>query len=154
MSRKGSIIVSSDIMATIRHGKSSITMTKHQEQEEAAARVASEQYRHYTGSSLDQIRASRLRLMHHMKCPQQFDSFNNMSSSETKLATKDYLLLASEFAKKEHVGIETMFNWIKADIESILKMENKRNQVLEAIQSAFFENNKIAVALVDNMVKN
>jgi hypothetical protein len=69
------------------------------------------------------------------------------------MAIKDYLLLAYEFAKKEHVGIKTMLNWTNTDIESILKMEDKRNQVLEAIQSAFFKDNDLAIALIDNMVK-
>jgi len=153
MSRGGHIIVSPEVVATIRQSKSSITMTKYQEQEEAADRVTSEEYRRYTGVPLDQIRAARLRLVHHMKCPQQFDSFGNMSSSELKLAMKDYIILASGFAKKEHVGVETMLDWTRADIESILRMENKRNQVLEVIQSAVEEENQLAIALVDSMVK-
>jgi glycosyltransferase involved in cell wall biosynthesis len=140
----GDIIVIPEVTATIRHRYNSITKTRYEEQEDAASRVTSDMYHHYTGSYLEHSRARRLRLMQHMKCSEQFKSFDLMSESDLRTGMQDYFDLASSFHEKEAPDRKLLLGEIKNDIGFVISSETHRTEALGMLRSIASCGNELA----------
>lgn len=123
MSRVGKIAVVTEPLADIRIHDSAITSEKRDEQDDAAAAITAEQFKHHTGREIAKGEARNLRLIHHLKDKIQFDQYFDMSDSEIKCALSMYIELLEKFKGPEKIAEE-----VEKDMRSIMDTE-KGNSV-------------------------
>jgi glycosyltransferase involved in cell wall biosynthesis len=134
ISRMGDIAVLPEIVSTIRSRASSITSTKHEQQERMADRVAAEQYERYTGARMRADEARHLRMIHHMKSPEQFKVFENMTAYEFSSAVERYCRLAEAFRKKESPDEEAFVRELGHDIRSLMGVPSRRRDAAKSVR--------------------
>ena len=120
MARESEIRVIPEILATIKSRPSSITSTKHEDQEVMADRVTAEQYEFYTGVRINERESRNLRMVYYLKSSEQFDVFNAINSHEFSSAVERYCRLAEAFARKESPDQESFLGEIGNDVKSLM----------------------------------
>jgi hypothetical protein len=139
ISRAGDVAVATEILATIRSRTESITSTRHNEQEEAADRVAAEQFRHYTGRTIAARQARCLRMIQHLKSPGQMRFFERMGDGDLADAASNYCAVAEAFARKEEPDRDSFLADIGIDIASAVGNQTIGHKALRAFDKALRE---------------
>jgi len=133
ISRIGDIVVVPEVLTTVRNSPSSITSTKHEEQEIMADRVSAEQYEHYTGARMTPVQSRHLRMIHHMKSPEQFRVFDNMTPYDFRQAVERYCRLAEAFHRKEKPDTEEFMRDLGHDISSLMSNTSRMEDAAKSI---------------------
>lgn len=136
MSRMGDIRVIHETLTTIKFRRDSITSTRYEEQEAAADRVAAEQWEHYTGKPMGRRDARCLRLVQHMKSPEQFKEMERIGRDEFLDAIANYCRLAVAFQEREGADKERLLVEIGNDIKSLLGNPDRKSQTMEGLKIA------------------
>ena len=156
IARVGDIVTLGSVVATIRERSDSVTNTKHAEQELAADKIAAEQWRFYTGSTMNHHEARCLRMIQHMKSSEQFNVFNEMGQEDFEQAVFNYCLLADGFMDKERPELDAFMIEVGNDIRPLLADGSKKEQSLAALGRArsSLGNTSIQEHIEMNFVKN
>lgn len=112
----GDIVSTLDVLTTIKERRSSITSTKHNEQEAAADKIAAKMFMRYTDRTISERESRHVRMLHHLKNAEQVRVFEGMSEAELNSAARNYIALAAGFAKKESPEMEAFLTEIKHDL--------------------------------------
>lgn len=155
ISRLGEIRVVPEIICTVRRRSNSITATRHEDQERMADKVARSQYEYYTDKKMMADRQARvLRLLHHLKSPEQFKTMENISPFEFCLGLEMYFRMAECFSKKETPDMEKMESEMTIDIKSLLANEERRSDTKICLESLaeFFGDNSLAKKIRNKLV--
>lgn len=134
MARMGDVLVLPEVISTIRNRSTSITSTKHEEQESMADRVCVGQYEHYTGARIRPDEARHLRMIHHMKSPEQFKVFNNMTPYELSTAVERYCRLAETFFNREKPNKDDFMREIGHDMRSIMSTPGRDHDATKSVK--------------------
>lgn len=134
MARVGDILVLPEVVSTIRSRPTSITSTKHEEQENMADRVCVEQYEYYTGIRIRPDEARHLRMVQHMKSSEQFKVFENMTSYEFSTAVERYCRLAEAFFNKENPDRDEFMTDIGHDIRSLMDTPSRDQDAAKSVR--------------------
>lgn len=134
MARAGDILVLPEVVSTIRSRAASITSTKHEEQENMADRVCVEQYEHYTGARIRTDEARHLRMIQHMKSPEQFKVFENMTPYEFSTAVERYCRLAEAFSGREKPDRDEFMRDIGHDIRSLMDTPGRDQDAAKSVR--------------------
>lgn len=125
MARMGSIGVIGEPLAEISIGGSTITSDRREEQDEAADLIAAEQFKHYTGRTLDIQESRSLRLIHYLKDQVQFEQFSKLSDLEIRHSLNLYIELLEKFHSPEKIAED-----VDKDMKSL--MDSDRGKFLTA----------------------
>ena len=134
ISRTGDILVLPEVASTIRSRPTSITSTKHEEQENMADRVAVDQYEFYTGARMRPDEGRHLRMIQHMKSPEQFKAFENMTPYEFSTAVERYCRLAESFFAKESPDREEFMREIGHDMRSLMATPGREQDTAKSVR--------------------
>jgi hypothetical protein len=134
ISRMGDIRVLPEVVSTIRSRPTSITSTRHEEQERMADRIAAEQYEYYAGAKIRPEESRHLRMVHHMKSPEQFKVFEKMTPYESSTAVERYCRLAEGFHKKESPDTDAFMREIENDIKSLMNTPDREQETAKGVR--------------------
>lgn len=133
IARLGDILVVPETLATVRSRPDSITSTRREEQEVMADRAAAGQYEFYTGTPVGPRQARNLRMVYHLKSPEQFELLHGTPPQEFEEAVERYLRLAESFARRESPDPEIFLAEVGKDVEPLLKDRRTAGRTSKAI---------------------